>query len=576
METTLIWLLIFAGAAIGLLGLFLFASEKELKMKRREVELLSTRLHDLPEGKLDDNVTDQEILHSRQLTSGHEELSERVAALTIELQESRNKIAELKAAELHLGSMETEVVEMRGTYQRLLDENSQLRNQLSATEERLQGLPISAPELAEQYAQMEAEVTELRAELEKSMMQVRELENHQQIRKVESDQTVLERESLQARINELESELAAAKEKLANFRITQSQLSEMEQGYLLLDQENNRLREEIARCQEQLAETLESQHRLALVAQELEQLDLKHVALAQQHGQIQQEVTALRGLVGALPKASFELELSEDRFRNAGHPFPLHGAEPPSSSDAGRELPPQRGAYLNETAEDSRHESNAHAQTQPHDQSPHSSHAYAQRNGRDSYKLFVATIPVLLVAGTIAAGFLRKNAIDPDAPVVTEHVPTRIGAENANAKKTVPVGAGSPATEAPPPAVEKRSEGQVLASASYVREARVTTVAMSSAGANSSLDESRPMKPKAVSSKPEELGKTPPRAWGSYEIIRPVQVYSEPTENSQLVTKLDSGTQVNVVSARDGWFEIRSINGRPPGFIKSDSAVRRQ
>jgi hypothetical protein len=31
---------------------------------------------------------------------------------------------------------------------------------------------------------------------------------------------------------------------------------------------------------------------------------------------------------------------------------------------------------------------------------------------------------------------------------------------------------------------------------------------------------------------------------------------------------------VNVVSARDGWLEIRSKNGRPPGFIKSDTAVR--
>ncbi len=44
MENIFVWLLIFAGAAIALLGLFLVASERELKNKRLELERLSTNV----------------------------------------------------------------------------------------------------------------------------------------------------------------------------------------------------------------------------------------------------------------------------------------------------------------------------------------------------------------------------------------------------------------------------------------------------------------------------------------------------------------------------------------------------
>ena len=42
MDSTFVWILVFAGAAVALLGLFLLASERELKAKRREIEKLVT------------------------------------------------------------------------------------------------------------------------------------------------------------------------------------------------------------------------------------------------------------------------------------------------------------------------------------------------------------------------------------------------------------------------------------------------------------------------------------------------------------------------------------------------------
>jgi hypothetical protein len=62
--------------------------------------------------------------------------------------------------------------------------------------------------------------------------------------------------------------------------------------------------------------------------------------------------------------------------------------------------------------------------------------------------------------------------------------------------------------------------------------------------------------------------------FGAYTIVKPAPVYSEPSEQSALITSLDPGTQVNVVATRRGWYEIRSRSGRPPGFIRQDGASR--
>jgi hypothetical protein len=62
--------------------------------------------------------------------------------------------------------------------------------------------------------------------------------------------------------------------------------------------------------------------------------------------------------------------------------------------------------------------------------------------------------------------------------------------------------------------------------------------------------------------------------WGAYSIVRRTQVFSEASDSSAFVATIDAGTEVNVVSARNGWYEIRSKTGRPPGFIRQEHARR--
>ena len=81
-----------------------------------------------------------------------------------------------------------------------------------------------------------------------------------------------------------------------------------------------------------------------------------------------------------------------------------------------------------------------------------------------------------------------------------------------------------------------------------------------------------------VEQRAEPLSKPPinasPRVRGAFQTVRPTQVFSGPSEDSAFIADIGEGTKVNVVDSRDGWLEIRSKHGRPPGFIRQDAAER--
>lgn len=578
MESTLVWTMIFAGAAIGLLGLFLFSSEKELRLKRREIEALSAKLNDAPEpnrepkgGDQDEPATDLPA----EIVARNKELSEEIDLLTMQLHDSRNKIGDLHAAELRVGNLEAEVAQLRGSHQRLQEENVQLKNQLEDSEQRLQGPSTSSLETAERYYHMEAQVHQLSQELEKSQTRIQELEiSQQRFAGLDFGNSALQdRQSLEARISELEQELAGEKQKLVDWEASQSRLRDLEQRCFGMDEDNKQLREELARDQQNVADSGENRRRLALVRERLDELELQQASLAQQHGKIREEMVALATLISVAPEMPVQLELSDDPFQNAGQPFELHTDYRVASPTDDR--PDVISHYRGQSNEEPENSASESSHRQP-SQAQHSSAANAQTNGKQSYKLLVAMIPVLLITGTVVAGFLRNRPAEPEDQATSTSPRESIRVRSAEAKPDAqkPVAVANQRPNGLPAAGEKTRETQVSAPAGYRNEAQVKTVSAISAGPNPRADESVSVKSK-VAAKPVQ-GATQPsaRAWGGYELVRSTQVYSEPTENAQSIAKLDAGTQVNVVSARDGWLEIRSKNGRPPGFIKSDTAVR--
>jgi hypothetical protein len=62
----------------------------------------------------------------------------------------------------------------------------------------------------------------------------------------------------------------------------------------------------------------------------------------------------------------------------------------------------------------------------------------------------------------------------------------------------------------------------------------------------------------------------------SYEVVRSTRVFSEPHERSRALARVEAGMEIVVVGARNGWLEVRSRHGRPPGFIRKDAVIRKR
>lgn len=58
-----------------------------------------------------------------------------------------------------------------------------------------------------------------------------------------------------------------------------------------------------------------------------------------------------------------------------------------------------------------------------------------------------------------------------------------------------------------------------------------------------------------------------------YKTVRSTAVFEEPSASSRKVATIPNGSRVRVVESTGDWLEVRSKQGRPPGFIRRDDAV---
>ena len=85
-----------------------------------------------------------------------------------------------------------------------------------------------------------------------------------------------------------------------------------------------------------------------------------------------------------------------------------------------------------------------------------------------------------------------------------------------------------------------------------------------------------PSKEKAVAKGAEPAPTTSwrrPAEPGLYEVIRSTSVFERPSASARDVATVTKGTRVNVVGSQGDWLEVRSKQGRPPGFIRRDDAM---
>jgi Bacterial SH3 domain len=76
----------------------------------------------------------------------------------------------------------------------------------------------------------------------------------------------------------------------------------------------------------------------------------------------------------------------------------------------------------------------------------------------------------------------------------------------------------------------------------------------------------------AAASIPQPVGARRTSGPGVYETTRPTPVYENPSSAARVISQIDRGTRINVVSSTGGWLEVRSKRGNPPGYVRSDDA----
>ncbi|HSE86168.1 MAG TPA: hypothetical protein VLJ79_08120, partial [Candidatus Binatia bacterium] len=124
METLYVWLLIFAGATMIALGIFLLASERELRKQRREINALR-RNHRPSESQGSETHLSAELM-----TVKNKELIEKISSLSSQLEESKRMVEDLQSERL----------------QRVSD--SELKQQLQASQETIKELEAGQQRLA--------------------------------------------------------------------------------------------------------------------------------------------------------------------------------------------------------------------------------------------------------------------------------------------------------------------------------------------------------------------------------------------------------------------------------------------
>jgi chromosome segregation ATPase len=644
METLLAWLLMFAAAAMIVLGILLLAAERELRKQRRELEKLR-RNHRIRAiiGQLcpTSEAQGSETYRSAELTTSNKELIEKISSLSSELEESKRMVEKLQCEQRQLvsaGELEQQLQASQETIkaleaeqqrlgginfenQQLREEIENLRNQLQTSESLLNTTASQYREVADRDLQLESDLAESRQQMDKLTMKNNELlemikslssQLAASERTVEEFQTLKDHmPGIQSENQQLQTENQALREEIASVKTqlgtTESRFSEAVTQAREITEHNSRLQTEVSALNHQLQasqkmiEALEAeQQRLAGInfqnqqlREEIEnlrnQLQTSETRLSESawqnqesaecYARLQNEVVELKRQAEARVR---ELEATQEQLgmvksremilKEEQHKLEVQIADLQRELDTGKvkvqelDATHKRLAEMERVCQELSEESQRQISTlrqhrvelqapqaavseanslidglgdkrsNPIDLSSDDSTARAHVANDEENKPLIQTLGkrtrrfgmiagtgAIAIVATVAVGALNTGSNKPSGSKELAVAP-----ETVSIEQSIPIEAGSETLKRSSPA----------------------------SGANES---------------PKQIRR---RAQGTYQITRSTQVYSEPSDTSRLIANIKPGIKINVVDSRNGWLEIRSKHGRPPGFVRQTTAVR--
>ena len=494
-----------------------------------------------------------------ELVAKNEELLLQVSSLSKKLEASESRLEQLETLRTHLNSKESEITELRWDRERLQAELATKTSSQSTDPH---------PDEANRNSQKDAEIAALKEQLEASQAKVRDLENTPvHLADAESGQKAFEEQqrSLEVSTLQLQNALAAEQEKQKALDAIQMQLSDMQQRHHELSEANLRLREENSQYEQKLTNQNQLQiERLVILRQRLEDLRSKQAEVSERDRLIQEEIVSMSQLLDMARESTHQPETANGTHEDQHNVFEFRGKD--SVDDPAREESVERNplgvpAAEQHTLYDDSFEKTNGTSTEP--QYHHSTSLPAAVNGgtpvtselsrsgptkkKRRFGIFPAAIGVLVVGGVLASNFLSN-----DSEQKPSDSPKPSSVSTAAKMKSQPA----------PLAPEHKEARSTLGRRPPLLKRRPST------------QESRERQSKLRRTVLGPSSNASPKVWESYEIVQPTRVFSAPSEHSQLIANVEPGTQVNVVDSRNGWLEIRSKHGRPPGFIQKTAAIR--
>jgi hypothetical protein len=658
-------LTLFSGVTIVLLGSFLFASERELKRKRRELDeskhkpsadsdtsiagehpelrsleerntaellqeisVLSRRLEE-GERMSDERQNDQHLLLSAQ--SEKQQLQERIDSLKIRLETSENHLVasnkrihealdlstelqiEIAGLKQHLATKDNEILELQSRTleqdkissenQTLRAENQHLLEEVTKLQERLNEVSTQHDAIAEQHAQLQlgsaeskqqtdeltAKNKRLQEDVDMTSSKLTRAERTAEEFRLLHHQAHLDNQQLQEANHKLEREIEETREQLEALRSelerrvqqdedNRTQLNAREKQWQDLARQYQEVSDRCARLEAEAADYRQQPECSQLTAQKLASATEQRAGAESREMNYQEQQQQLQAVIADLERELSEarsqtevLEKTHKRLQETERICAQLGAE---NRRLGEEIARWQ-ERLAVSEENQRQVSMLRRQLDI----LQTEHAKVMDKNRHMQEL-TATRP----------SHVESHS---GGPILTQHklnAVTEVSSVSTVAGEARgPFDTGEPATRTQVPykvrvshvawswIARNRHFGAVFAGA----------IVLVIAGAIVMKILSTETRPAPVAPAPEATSvehvagpnsKTPiqtgPRLRGAFRTIRPTQVFSGPTENSALIANIGEGMKLNVVDSRNGWLEIRSRHGRPPGFIRQEAAVR--
>jgi hypothetical protein len=523
MEGMLIWIVMFAGAAIALLAVFLVASEKELKKKRLEIDELLVKLGDTSAQDTASSSLAPMSTGSNEeldyLRARNQDLERELAAVSSKSAPGTDFNEELELAQRNVEIAKSNAQWLQKTNDELKAEIAGLKERLQAGEIRSEFSPGELPGTADSQHVLEAEITSLRQQLAASQAQIRQFDGVQpmpaNINGVEARHRE-EKHALETKIANLEKSLSAATvDNTSEADSLRQRLAESERIQQFLRDEKNGLAQEIARLQPKAAIADEQGRWFQALQEQFSQVLAKHAALSESQRQYQEAVADYSQLLGVSSSGSQPAAGFNEFHAGPSVAQPERASIAAATADAnGKTIAP--GQII--------------------------AAAQSEQKPKRFFGLFPAVILVVSTTALVAGLWNMKNT-DSTTTVTASSLPT----STQNPAPAPPVVAEKPepiTAETPVPAVAPVVKESVRPAAK---------------------DKVEPVKPAPVARVQQPVT-------GTYEITQSSRVYAAPSELSQTMGDIEPGVRVNVVGAKNGWLEIHSKHGRPPGFIRKEGA----